>query len=73
MPGTFCAFAALIAGNEKSKSQVAMIATAPFEISSSAFVAAVGLSDFVSIHWTLIFLPSTPPALLICAIRIWNS
>jgi len=40
----------LIAGNEKSKSQVAMIATAPFEISSSAFVAAVGLSDFVSIH-----------------------
>ena len=50
-----------------------MIATAPFEISSSAFVAAVGLSDFVSIHWTLIFLPRTPPALLICAIRIWNS
>ena len=50
-----------------------MIATAPFEISSSAFVAAVGLSDFVSIHWTLIFLPSTPPDLLICAIRIWNS
>src|SRR5712691_9389088 len=73
MPGTLWPCAALIAGNEKSKSQVAMIATAPFEISSSAFVAAVGLSDFVSIHWTASFLPSTPPVLLIWLIRIWNS
>ena len=35
-------------------------------MSSEALVAAVGLSDFVSIHLTLICLPSTPPALLIC-------
>src|SRR5581483_7526206 len=73
MPGTLCERAALIAGNEKSKSQVAMITTAPFEISSFAFAAAVGLSDLVSIHSTLICLPSTPPALLIWLIRIWNS
>ena len=73
MPGTLCPLAALMAGKEKSKSQVAMIATAPSEISSSAFVAAVGLSDFVSIHCTLICLPRTPPFLLICSIRIWNS
>src|SRR5262245_46025557 len=65
MPGTLCPRAALIAGNEKSKSQVATIATAPSPISSSAFVAAVGLSDFVSIHLTRIFLPSVLPALLI--------
>ena len=49
------------------------MATAPLPISSSAFVAAVGLSDFVSIHCTLSFLPSTPPALLIWLIRIWNN
>ena len=73
MPGTLCPRAALIAGNEKSKSHVAMIATAPFEISSFAFAAAVGLSDFVSIHSTLICLPSTPPALSIWLMRIWNS
>ena len=73
MPGTLCPFAALMAGNEKSKSQVATIATAPFPISSSAFAAAVGLSDFVSIHCTLICLPRTPPLLLICSIRIWKS
>ena len=42
-PGTCRARAALIAGNEKSKSQVAMITAAPFPISSWAFVAAVGL------------------------------
>src|SRR5262249_58766225 len=37
------------------------------------FDAAVGLSDLVSIHSTLICLPRTPPALLIWLIRIWNS
>ena len=42
-------------------------------MSSEALVAAVGLSDFVSIHLTFICLPSTPPALLICSIRIWKS
>ena len=47
--------------------------TAPFEISSVALFAAVGLSDFVSIHSTLICFPSTPPVLLIWLIRIWNS
>src|SRR5215471_17138081 len=73
MPGTFFARAALIAGKEKSKSQVATIATAPFEMSSFAFAAAVGLSDLVSIHSTLICLPRTPPALLIWLIRISNS
>src|SRR5439155_16437629 len=50
-----------------------MIATATLEMSSSAFVAAVGLSDFVSIHCTLICLPRTPPALLIWLIRISKS
>ena len=62
-----------MAGNEKSKSQVAMITTAPLPISSSAFVAACGLSDFVSIHCVSIGRPSTPPASLICAIRISKS
>src|SRR5689334_19156281 len=47
--------------------------TAPFPISSCAFVAARPLSDFVSIHSTLILRPSTPPALLISSIRIWNA
>ena len=42
MPGTFALPAAWMAGNEKSKSQVAMITTAPLPISSSAFVAACG-------------------------------
>jgi hypothetical protein len=42
IPGTSAAPAAWIAGNEKSKSQVAMMTTAPLPISSSAFVAACG-------------------------------
>jgi hypothetical protein len=42
-------------------------------MSSDAFVEAVALSDFVSIHFTCICLPSTPPALLSCSMRSWKS
>ena len=73
MPSTFFAPAAWVAGNEKSKSQVVRIATAPWEMSSEALVAAVGLSDFVSIHLTFICLPRTPPALLSWSMRSWKS